>query len=84
MTVDKLEKFMERTSRLTTEEQLLLASRLIERARQNLPAEKPRNKWRALRGIASGHKLGEDAQAYISRTRADDDAHRTQNIRRGK
>ena len=80
MTVDKLDKLMERTSRLTAEEQLLLASRLIERARQSLPVEKPQRKWRDLRGAAIGHQLGEDAQTYITRTRAEDDAHRANNF----
>jgi hypothetical protein len=84
MTLDKLERLMKSTSRLTTEEQLLLASRLIERARQNLPVEKSRKKWRNLRGIMESRKLGEDAQVYITRSRAEDDAHRTQNIRRGE
>lgn len=81
MTLDKLDKLMERASHLTTEEQLLLASRLIERARYNLPVKKEQNRWRDLRGTASEYKLGEDAQVYITRSRAEDDAHRAQNIR---
>jgi hypothetical protein len=80
MTLQTLDKILKETSRLTADEQLLLASRLIERARQNLPSIQPQNKWRNLRGAASGAKLNEDAQVYITRSRQDDDAHREQNL----
>ncbi|RPH61596.1 MAG: hypothetical protein EHM81_03930 [Chloroflexi bacterium] len=84
MTLQTLDKLMKQTSRLSAEEQLLLASRLIERARQSLPAAKPQNKWRNLRGAASQAKLGEDAQVYITRSRAESDAHRDQTLGRIK
>lgn len=71
MTLETLEKIMQQTSRLSAEEQLLLASRLIERARQSLPAARPQNKWRNLRGAAKSTQLSEDAQAYITRSRAE-------------
>lgn len=84
MTLETLDKLMKQTSRLSAEEQLLLASRLIERARQNLPSAKAQNKWRNLRGAASGTKLGEDAQVYITRSRAESDAHRDSILGRTK
>jgi len=84
LTLETLDKIMKQTSRLSAEEQLLLASRLIERARQSLPAAKPQNQWRNLRGAASKAKLGEDAQAYVTRSRAESDAHREQNLGRTK
>lgn len=76
MTLQTLDKLMKQTSHLSAEEQLLLAIRLIERARQSLPSAQPQNKWRNLRGA----KLGEDAQVYITRSRADDDAHRISSV----
>jgi hypothetical protein len=84
MTLQTLDKIMKQTSRLSAKEQLLLASRLIERARQSLPATKPQNKWRNLRGVTSKMKIGEDAQAYITRSRAEDNTHREQNLRQAK
>ncbi len=84
MALEMLDKIMKQTSRLSAEEQLILASRLIERARQSLPVAKPQNQWRNLRGAAREGKLGEDAQAYITRSRAESDAHREQNLGRTK
>ena len=84
MALETLDKIMKQTSRLSAEEQLLLASRLIERARQSLPAAKPQNKWRNLRGVASCAKLSEDAQVYITRSRAEDASHRDQTLGRTK
>jgi len=78
MTLETLDKIMQQTSRLSAEEQLLLASRLIERARQSLPAAKPQNKWRNLRAAAKSVKLSEDAQVYITRSRIEADTHREQ------
>jgi hypothetical protein len=80
MTLQTVDKLMKQTSRLSTEEQLILASRLIERARQSLPNAKAQNKWRNLRGMANGAKLSEDAQAYITRSRAESDAQRNQTL----
>ena len=84
MALETLDKIMKQTSRLSAEEQLILASRLIERARQSLPTAQPQTKWRNLRGAASGAKLGEDAQVYVTRSRAESDAHREQNLGRTK
>lgn len=85
MTLETLDKLMKQTSRLSAEEQLLLASRLIERARQSLPAgAQPQNKWRNLRGAAKSTKLGEDAQVYITRSRTESDAHRDSTLGRTK
>ena len=80
MTLQTVDKLMKQTSRLSTEEQLLLASRLIERARQSLPSAKAQNKWRYLRGAAKSAKLGEDAQAYITRSRTESNTHRDQTL----
>lgn len=80
MALEMFDKIMKQTSCLSAEEQLILASRLIERTRQSLSITQPQYKWRNLRGVARGAKLGEDTQAYIICTRVESDAHRDQNL----
>jgi hypothetical protein len=62
---------------------LRLAEHLAQLTRQNLPTAAPRRKWEDLIGLLPYPALGEDAQAYISRTRREGDAHREQ-VLRGK
>ena len=61
---------------LQVEEQLRLAAYLLERARQMDISDKPKRKWRELRGLATYPMLGEDAQAWVSRTRRKSDEQR--------
>ena len=65
----KLERIVEQTSTLTPDEQLQLAAILVENARAQYPATTPPVPWRDVRGMAKPSLLGEDAQAWVSRTR---------------
>ena len=58
---------------LPTEEQLRLVMHLLERTRQTIVTDKPKPKWRELRGLATCPMLGEDAQDWVSRTRCESD-----------
>ncbi len=73
MTYDELIK---QVDTLQVEEQLRLATYLLERARQAVAREKPKRKWTELRGLATYPMLGEDAQECISRTRQESDEQR--------
>jgi hypothetical protein len=79
-----LEKMMKEADALSVQEQLRLATHLIEKARAAFPAveTRPRRKWREIEGIVPYPMLGEDAQAYISRTRRESDEHRERQLRR--
>ncbi len=79
-----LDDLIERAQSLTIEEQLRLAAYLVQRVvevsplllPQPLKIAKRRRKWREIRGLARPSLLGEDAQAWISRTRREADGHR--------
>jgi hypothetical protein len=83
MTTTLLDDLIEKVDALTAEDQLRLADHLVQRALQNLPTARPRRKWREIRGLLPYPAFGEDAQAYITRTRREGDEHREQ-ILRGK
>ncbi|HEY4723533.1 MAG TPA: hypothetical protein VII92_16880, partial [Anaerolineae bacterium] len=72
---------IEQADTLSPEDQLRLANHLVQRVLQNLPVAKPQRKWREIRGMAKPSLFGEDAQAYISRTRREGDEHRAQTLR---
>jgi hypothetical protein len=57
------------------EEQLRLAAYLLERARQAMTEEKPQYKWSDICGRYAYPMLGEDAQAWVTRTRRESDEH---------
>jgi hypothetical protein len=87
MTVDLLEKITAEATQLSVEEQLLLAQRLIERVRlgKSKAVQKQPEKtltWNEIRGMAAPSLFGEDAQAWVTRTRREGDEHREQNLRR--
>jgi len=83
MTVQSVERMLEQAARLTSAERLLLAARLIEGVRKEIPksAGVPL-KWRDLRGMLPYPACGEDAQAFISRTRREDTEHRERRLKR--
>ena len=81
MTTTALNDLIEKADALSPEDQLRLADHLVQRALQNLPTAKPRRKWEDLIGLLPYPALGEDAQAYISRTRREGDEHRAQALR---
>ncbi len=61
---------------LQVEEQLRLATYLLERARQAVTREKPHYKWSDICGRYPYPMLGEDAQAWVTRTRRESDEQR--------
>ena len=82
MSAQLLEKLIQESKGLSVQEQLRLAVHLVERASEAVSAPKPRRKWREIRGMASPSLFGEDAQAYISRTRRESDEQRERQWRR--
>ena len=69
MTTLLYSELVQQVDALQVDEQLRLATHILERARQAVTQEKSRHKWRDIRGLASYPMLGEDAQDWISRTR---------------
>lgn len=84
MTLQTIDQIMKRAGKLTPSERLLLASRLIQGVRSNLPSRKTHRKWRDVSGLLPYPALGKDAQSYISQYRRDDDSRRARVIRDGK
>jgi hypothetical protein len=83
MTIQSLETIFKQAARLSAEERLRLASRLIEEVRKEIPVQKGQTlKWRDLRGALPYPALGEDAQAYITRTRREESDGREQQFKR--
>jgi hypothetical protein len=72
MATPLLDMLIRQVESLSVDEQLRLASYLVERARQTCAGPTPRYRWQDVRGIAPYPLLGEDAQAWVSRTRQDD------------
>jgi hypothetical protein len=73
---------LKQAARLTPVERLILASRLIEGVRQEIPAQNGKPlKWRHLRGMLPYPAYGEDAQTYITRVRREDTAHRDRQLK---
>ena len=74
MVLQNIDQILERAGRLTPSERLLLASRLIQGVRSDMPSRKSRRKWRDAAGLLTYPALGEDAQLHISHARrADND-----------
>ena len=77
MALRNVDEILKRAGKLSPSERLLLASRLIQGVRSDLPSRKPHRQWMDAIGLLPYPALGEDAQQYISRTRCADDDHRT-------
>ncbi len=84
MALQNIDQLLKRAGKLTPSERLLLASRLIQGVRSDLPSRKSRRKWRDAVGLLPYPALGMDAQAYISKSRRDGEARRSRTIRDGK
>jgi hypothetical protein len=69
MATSELEKIAREAAMLSADEKLQLAARLIEEARQGAPTTVTAVRWRDLRGQVPAPALGEDAQAWVTRTR---------------
>lgn len=78
MSAQLLDLLTERSEQLTVDEQLMLAMRLIARVRQGASSQPkaPQRKWRDLQGAFSHPLTGEDAQAWVPRTRQEGDERR--------
>ena len=76
MASKELDELVKKAEALTADEQLLLITHLVEKLREAHRAPKPRRKWREICGSAPYPLLGEDAQAWVSRTRREGDEHR--------
>jgi hypothetical protein len=85
MALRNVDQLLKRAGELTPSERLLLASRLIQGVRQDLPArKKTRRRWSDAAGLLPYPALGMDAQVYFSRSRVEDGARRAFVIRDGK
>jgi hypothetical protein len=68
--MSSLETIIQQTEELPVEKQLQLLAHLAERLRQQYPAAAaPSYPWMRLQGLATHPYLGEDAQAWVSRSR---------------
>jgi hypothetical protein len=83
MASKELDELVKKAETLTSDEQLLLIARLAERLRRTYETSRPRRKWREIRGSVPYPLLGEDAQAWVSRTRREGDEHRERQWKRG-
>jgi len=81
MSTKTLDNLMQQAVSLTVDEQLLLASYLVDRVRMAYPQSVARRKWREIRGRSQALLTGEDAQAWVSRTRREADEQREQSRR---
>ena len=70
------DELLKQVDTLGVEEQLRLATYLLERARQEVAQQRTRYKWSDLCGRYPHPMLGEDAQAWITRTRRASDEKR--------
>jgi len=84
MALQTIDQIMKRAGKLTPSERLLLASRLIQGVRSNLPSRTARRKWKDVIGLLPYPALGMDAQTYINQYRREDDSIRARVIRDGK
>ena len=81
MTSQNIEQLLQHAAKLTPSERLLLAARLIQGVRDEIPTHRSKRKWKDAIGLLIYPALEEDAQVYISRTRRAQDSHRAHVIR---
>lgn len=81
MALRNVDEILKRAGKLSPSEKLLLASRLIEGVRSDMPSRKSHRKWRDAAGLLPYPAMGEDAQSYINRTRRADNDKRARVIR---
>jgi len=79
MPVTVLNEMLKQAELLTRKEQLILAVRLINRANQS---ETSQLKWKDICGSVPYPALGEDAQKWVSRSRAESDSREEQWVNR--
>ena len=71
MASKELDELVKRAESLAVDEQLVLIAHLAAKVRKIYHVPGPRRQWREICGSASCPMLGEDAQAWVSRTRRD-------------
>jgi hypothetical protein len=74
-----LTHLIEQTENLTFDEQLRLATHLIENARKAHFTALRRRKWREILGLVPYPVTGEDIQVWVSQSRRQADEQREQN-----
>jgi hypothetical protein len=79
MSTATLTHLIEQTEKLTFDEQLRLATHLIENARKVHFTALRRRKWREILGLVPYPVAGEDIQAWVSQSRRQADEQREQN-----
>ena len=84
MAMQKMDQLLQNAAKLSPSERLLLASRLIQSVRNEMPSHESHLKWKDAAGLLQYPALGEDAQSYITRSRRTDNDNRTQIIRDGE
>ena len=67
------EEVIENAERLTPEQQRLVIEHLTAHLRADAGSGEPRPRWEDLYGTAPYPMCGEDAQAWVSRTRRESD-----------
>jgi len=73
MAVSAYQRLLSEAERLSREEQLLLIERLVERLRITGASALDRPRWEDYAGTAPYPLCGEDAQAWVKRTRSESD-----------
>ncbi len=71
-----MEELKEKADSLTMEEDLELIDHLVHKIRSSHGGMPPRRKWSEICGTAPYPLAGEDAQAWVKRTRQESDSHR--------
>lgn len=69
-------QIVEQTEALSGDEQLALAMLLIERVRRNAISKAQPHRWLDVMGAAPYPLTGEDAQAWVIRSRSEDELER--------
>lgn len=76
-----LQALLQQVEQLPPEERLELIQRVAAGLQQLDETTKPKPKWSDLKGLAPYPMMGEDAQAWVSRTRREADEHRERVVR---
>ena len=71
-----VEQIVQQTEALSGDEQLALAAILIERVRRKAGSPAQTHRWLDVLGAAPYPLTGEDAQAWVTRTRSEDETER--------
>jgi lysophospholipase L1-like esterase len=82
MSTEGLNDLIKQAEALSPEEQLRLVAHLVEKVRAAYPLSRPHRKWAEICGTAPYPLLGEDAQAWVSRTRREDTEQRERQLKR--